>query len=195
MGQSVSKVVVIDQNADRAQVLVDGLHEAGIADVVLIKDGLDILNRITTFTPDIILIDLENPRRDTVEQMLRVSEQVERPVVMFADESEPELTRRVIQSGVSAYIVDGLHENRLRSIIEIAVARFERFADMGKKVAKLQQQLDDRKVVEKAKGILMRTRSMSEDEAHALLRRSAMNEKKKISEIADIVIAASKIGL
>ena len=195
MGQSVSKVVVIDQNADRAQILVDGLHEAGIADVVLIQDGVDIFNRVTALAPDIILIDLENPRRDSVEQMLRVSEQVRRPVVMFADESEPELIRRAVQSGVSAYIVDGLHKSRIKSILELAVARFDKFASMENQVNTLQKKLEDRKSVEKAKGILMKSRSFSEDEAHAFLRRTAMNEKKKIAEIAALVIAASKLGL
>ena len=195
MGQSVSKVVVIDQNADRAQILVDGLNEAGIADVVLIRDGVDIFTRVTALAPDMILIDLENPRRDTVEQMLRVSEQVRRPVVMFADKSEPELIRRAVQSGVSAYIVDGLHKSRIKSILELAVARFDKFASMENQVAALQKKLEDRKCVEKAKGILMKSRSLSEEEAHAFLRRTAMNEKKKIAEIAALVIAAGRLGL
>jgi len=195
MGHYVSKVVVIDQNPDRARILVDGLTEAGIAEVVLIPDGIDIFGRITASDPDIILIDLENPRRDTVEQMLRVSEQVQRPVVMFADESEPDLTRRIVHSGVSAYIVDGLHVNRLRSIIEVAIARFEQYASFGSRVAELQQQLEDRKVIDKAKGILMSSRSMNEEEAHSFLRRTAMNEKKRIAEIAGLVIAANRLGL
>ncbi|WP_421851589.1 ANTAR domain-containing response regulator [Oricola sp.] len=195
MTEDVWKVVVIDQNADRARVLLDGLHQAGIVDVVLIQDTVDVFSRVVSYEPDIILIDLENPRRDTVEQMLRMSEQVRRPVVMFADESAPELTRRVVQSGVSAYIVDGLHETRLRSIIEVAIARFEQFASLDNRVAALQQQLDDRKVIEKAKGILMKSRSISEEDAHALLRRSAMNEKKKLVDVAGLVIAASRLGI
>ncbi len=195
MNHTIAKVVVIDQNPERGRILVDGLRESGIADVALIQDSIDVFSRITDFDPDVILIDLENPRRDTVEQMLRVSEQVQRPVVMFADESEPDLTRRVVQSGVSAYIVDGLHVNRLRSIIEVAIARFDQYASLGNQVAELRQQLEDRKLIDKAKGILMNSRSMNEDEAHAFLRRTAMNEKKRISEIASVVIAANRLGL
>ncbi len=195
MGKSISKVVVIDQNVDRAKVLVDGLKEAGIEDVTRIQNGENLLTKVVALDPDVILIDLENPRRDTVEQMLRVSEQVHRPVVMFADESEPDLIRRAVQSGVSAYIVDGLHKTRLKSIVEVAVARFNQFASIEGEVARLRQELDDRKVIEKAKGLLMRSRSLSEDEAHAFLRRAAMNEKKKIVDIANLVIDADKVGL
>lgn len=195
MGKSISKVVVIDQNMGRAQVLVDGLREAGIEDVTLIRNGENLLTKVVALDPDVILIDLENPRRDTVEQMLRVSEQVQRPVVMFADESEPDLIRRAVQSGVSAYIVDGLQKARLKSIIEVAVARFNQFETMEGEVARLRQELDDRKVIEKAKGLLMRSRALSEEDAHAFLRRAAMNEKKKIVDIANLVIEANKVGL
>ena len=195
MGKSISKVVVIDQNMERARELVDGLQEAGFSDVAVIQDGENLLTKVVALDPDVILIDLENPRRDTVEQMLRVSQQVHRPVVMFADESEPDLIRRAVQSGVSAYIVDGLHKTRLKSIVEVAVARFDQFAGMEGEVARLRQELDDRKVIERAKGLLMRSRSLSEEDAHAFLRRAAMNEKKKIVDIANLVIEADKVGL
>ena len=195
MGKRISKVVVIDQNLSRGHVLVDGLKDAGFVDVTLIQNGTNLLTKVVGLDPDVILIDLENPRRDTVEQMLRVSEQVHRPVVMFADESEPELIQRAVQSGVSAYIVDGLHKSRLKSIIEVAVARFDQFADMEGEVSRLRRELDDRKVIEKAKGLLMQSRSLSESDAHAFLRRAAMNEKKKIVDIAQLVIEADKVGL
>ncbi|RMF08028.1 MAG: ANTAR domain-containing protein, partial [Alphaproteobacteria bacterium] len=105
------------------------------------------------------------------------------------------LLHRAVSCGVSAYIVDGLKKSRLRPIIELAVARFNRHAAMERRVAELQQQLEDRKIMEKAKGLLMSAREISEQEAHALLRRMAMNEKKKLAEIARLVIAASRLGL
>lgn len=195
MDKSVSNVVVIDRNIDRGRLLVEGLEEAGVARVTLIRDGNDLLGRIQAINPDLILIDLENPRRDTVEQMLRVSQQVRRPVVMFADESEPDLIRSAVKSGVSAYIVDGLHKSRLKAIIEVAVARFDEFASMQQEVDRLQGELDGRKIIEKAKGILMQSRQISEQDAHAFLRSAAMNQKKKIVEIASLVVDASKLGL
>jgi two-component system, response regulator / RNA-binding antiterminator len=195
MDKSVSNVVVIDRNIDRGRLLVEGLEEAGVARVTLIRDGNDLLGRIQAINPDLILIDLENPRRDTVEQMLRVSQQVRRPVVMFADESEPDLIRSAVKSGVSAYIVDGLHKSRLKAIIEVAVARFDEFASMQQEVVRLQGELDGRKIIEKAKGILMQSRQISEQDAHAFLRSAAMNQKKKIVEIASLVVDASKLGL
>lgn len=195
MSEKISRVVIIDLDIERGQLLVEGLAEAGVEDVTLIKDGNNLLNRILAIDPEVILIDLENPRRDTVEQMLRVSEQVKRPVVMFADESEPELIRKAVKAGVSAYIVDGVHTSRLKSILEIAVAQFERFSQVELEVVRLQQELDDRKTIDQAKGILMNSRGLSEKEAYALMRKASMNEKKKISEIAQLLVSASRIGL
>ncbi|MCG8561454.1 MAG: ANTAR domain-containing protein [Hyphomicrobiales bacterium] len=194
MDDRIGNVVVIDRDIERGALIEEGLREAGLRDVTLITDGNNLLNRILAIDPDVILIDLENPRRDTVEQMLRVSQQVKRPVVMFADESEPELIRKAIKAGVSAYIVDGLQKSRLKSILEVAVARFEQFHAVEAEVERLQTALEDRKTIERAKGILMETRQLSEKEAYALLRRAAMNEKKKLSEIAELVIGASRIG-
>ena len=113
---------------------------------------------------------------------------------MFADESEPKLIRKAIKAGVSAYIVDGLQKSRLKSILEVAVARFEQFHAVEAEVERLQTALEDRKTIERAKGILMESRELNEKDAYALLRRAAMNEKKKLSEIAELVISASRIG-
>ena len=194
MDDRIGNVVVIDRDIERGALIEEGLREAGLRDVTLITDGNNLLNRILAIDPDVILIDLENPRRDTVEQMLRVSQQVKRPVVMFVDESEPALIRKAIKAGVSAYIVDGLQKSRLKSILEVAVARFEQFHAVEAEVERLQTALEDRKTIERAKGILMETRQLSEKEAYTLLRRAAMNEKKKLSEIAELVIGASRIG-
>ena len=195
MAASISNVVIIDRSPERGQLLLDGLVEAGIENVTIIDEGTDLLARIQSLNPDVILIDLENPRRDTVEQMLRVSEQVKRPVVMFADESEPDLIRKAVKAGVSAYIVDGLHKSRLTSIVEVAVARFEQFCAVEEEVERLQHELDDRKEIEKAKGILMETRQLSEGEAYKLMRQAAMNEKRKLIEIARVILSAHRIGI
>ena len=195
MAAKISNVVIIDRSPERGQLLLEGLTDAGLESVTLIEDGTDLLAKIQSLNPDVILIDLENPRRDTVEQMLRVSEQVKRPVVMFADESEPELIRKAIKAGVSAYIVDGLQKSRLRSILEVAVARFEQFCAVEEEVERLQSALDERKDIERAKGILMETRKLNEGDAYALMRRAAMNEKRKIADIARLIISAHRIGI
>ena len=195
MAAKISNVVIIDRSPERGQLLLEGLADAGLESVTLIEDGTNLLAKIQSLNPDVILIDLENPRRDTVEQMLRVSEQVKRPVVMFADESEPELIRKAIKAGVSAYIVDGLQKSRLRSILEVAVARFEQFCAVEEEVERLQSALDERKDIERAKGILMETRKLNEGDAYALMRRAAMNEKRKIADIARLIISAHRIGI
>lgn len=195
MAAGISNVVIIDRSPERGQLLVEGLTEAGLESVTLIEEGTDLLARIQNLNPDVILIDLENPRRDTVEQMLRVSEQVKRPVVMFADESEPDLIRKAMKAGVSAYIVDGLHKSRLASIIEVAVARFEQYCAVEDEVERLQTALDERKDIERAKGLLMDARGLNEHEAYKMMRRAAMNEKRKMIEIARVIISAHRMGI
>ncbi len=195
MTGGISNVVIIDRSAERGQLLVEGLTEAGLDNVILIEEGTDLVARIQNLNPDVILIDLENPRRDTVEQMLRVSEQVKRPVVMFADESKPDLIRKAMKAGVSAYIVDGLHKSRLISIIEVAVARFEQYCAVEDEVERLQTALDERKDIERAKGLLMAARDLNEQEAYRTMRRAAMNEKRKMIEIARVIISANRMGI
>lgn len=195
MAAGISNVVIIDRSPERGQLLVDGLTEAGLESVTLIEEGTNLLARIQNLNPDVILIDLENPRRDTVEQMLRVSEQVKRPVVMFADESEPDLIRKAMKAGVSAYIVDGLHKSRLTSIIEVAVARFEQYCAVEDEVERLQTALDERKDIERAKGLLMDARGLNEQAAYKMMRRAAMNEKRKMIEIARVIISAHRMGI
>lgn len=195
MAAGISNVVIIDRSPERGQLLVEGLTEAGLESVTLIEEGTDLLARIQNLNPDVILIDLENPRRDTVEQMLRVSEQVKRPVVMFADESEPDLIRKAMKAGVSAYIVDGLHKSRLTSIIEVAVARFEQYCAVEDEVERLQTALDERKDIERAKGLLMDARGLNEQAAYKIMRRAAMNEKRKMIDIARVIISAHRMGI
>lgn len=195
MAAGISNVVIIDRSPERGQLLIEGLTEAGLESVTLIEEGTDLLARIQNLNPDVILIDLENPRRDTVEQMLRVSEQVKRPVVMFADESEPDLIRKAMKAGVSAYIVDGLHKSRLTSIIEVAVARFEQYCAVEDEVERLQTALDERKDIERAKGLLMDARGLNEQAAYKMMRRAAMNEKRKMIEIARVIISAHRMGI
>jgi response regulator NasT len=195
MKQHAIRVVIVDDNAVRAAILLDGLREAGIAGVEVIETSTQLVRRIAAIDPDVIIIDLENPSRDMLEQMFQVSRVVSRPVAMFVDQSDQAMIRAAVEAGVSAYIVDGLKKERVKPIVDMAISRFEAFDRLQRELLEAKSELADRKVIDRAKGILMRSRSLSEEEAYALLRQAAMNEKRRIADIAQsLVTAAGLLG-
>jgi response regulator NasT len=191
--ESSPKIVIIDESPIRAAILEEGLREAGYTDVVHISEMQSLLARIYGLDPDIIVIDLENPSRDSLEQMFQVSRAVRRPVAMFVDQSDAASIQASVDAGVSAYIVDGLKKERIKPILDLCVSRFNAFAKLQEELERTKSQLEDRKIIEKAKGILMKVKGLTEDEAYVLLRSTAMREKKKIGEIAQSIITASEM--
>ena len=187
------KIVIVDESPIRAAILQEGLREAGFTQVVHISEMQSLLARIYAVDPDIILIDLENPSRDVLEAMFQVSRAVKRPVAMFVDQSDSASIQASVEAGVSAYIVDGLKKERIKPILDLCVSRFNAFAKLQEELERTKSQLEDRKIIEKAKGILMKVKGLTEDEAYVLLRSTAMREKKKIGEIAQSIITASEM--
>ena len=187
------KIVIVDESPIRAAILEEGLREAGYTSVVRISEMQSLLARIYAVDPDIILIDLENPSRDVLEQKFQVSRAVRRPIAMFVDQSDAASIQASVDAGVSAYIVDGLKKERIKPILDLCVSRFNAFAKLQEELERTKSQLEDRKIIEKAKGILMKVKGLTEDEAYVLLRSTAMREKKKIGEIAQSIITASEM--
>ena len=187
------KIVIVDENPIRAAILEEGLREAGFTQIVHISEMQSLLARIYAVDPDIILIDLENPSRDVLEAMFQVSRAVRRPIAMFVDQSDSASIQASVEAGVSAYIVDGLKKERIKPILDLCVSRFNAFAKLQEELERTKSQLEDRKIIEKAKGILMKIKGLNEDEAYVLLRSTAMREKKKIGEIAQSIITASEM--
>ncbi|GLR91798.1 MULTISPECIES: ANTAR domain-containing response regulator [Bradyrhizobium] len=187
------KIVIVDESPIRAAILEEGLREAGFTQVVHISEMQSLLARIYAVDPDIILIDLENPSRDVLEQMFQVSRAVRRPIAMFVDQSDSASIQASVEAGVSAYIVDGLKKERIKPILDLCVSRFNAFAKLQEELERTKSQLEDRKIIERAKGILMRVKGLTEDEAYVLMRSTAMREKKKIGEIAQSIITASEM--
>ncbi len=177
----------------RAAILEDGLHEAGIVEIHHIRDMADLLPRIAAIDPDVILIDLENPSRDTLEQMFQVSRWAKRPIAMFVDRSDSESVTAAIDAGVSAYIVDGLRSERVRSILDVTISRFHAFNRLQQELNEARIALDERRLVEQAKRILMQQQRLSEDDAYKLLRRTAMNQNRKIADIASSLVSVSSL--
>ena len=187
------KIVIVDESPVRAAILEDGLREAGFTQVVRIGEMANLLARIYAIDPDVILIDLENPSRDVLEQMFQVSRVVKRPIAMFVDQSDAASIQASVDAGVSAYIVDGLKKERMKNILDLCISRFNAFARLQDELDRAKTALEDRKIIDRAKGILMKAKNLTEEEAYALLRKSAMNEEKKIVEIAQSVITAAEM--
>jgi response regulator NasT len=187
------KIVLVDKNPIRAAILEDGLREAGHVHVVRIDDTSHLLARVYAVDPDVILIDLEDPSRDVLEQMFQMSRAVKRPIAMFVDQSDAASIEAAVDAGVSAYIVGGLRKERIKNILDLCISRFNAFARLQDELDRTRSALEERKVIDRAKGILMKAKSLSEETAYALLRKTAMNENKKIAEIAQSVITAAEL--
>jgi response regulator NasT len=192
------RVLIIDKNAVRAAILEEGLRDSSVGGPPLVvhrilHEPLDLLPRIATIDPDVILIDLENPSRDTLEQMFQVSRLAKRPIAMFVDQSDSATVQAAIDAGVSAYVVDGLRRERVKSILDVTISRFRAFDRLQRELIDAKSALEDRKVVEQAKSILMKQKRIDEEQAYALLRRAAMNQNRKIADLARSLIAAATL--
>ena len=187
------KIVIVDESPIRAAILVEGLQEAGFTGVTHISEMHNLLARIYALDPDVILIDLENPSRDVLEQMFQVSRAVRRPIAMFVDQSDSASIQASVDAGVSAYIVDGLKKERIKPILDLCISRFNAFSKLQDELERTKSALEDRKVIDRAKGILMKLKGLTEDEAYVLLRSTAMREKKKIGEIAQSIVTAAEL--
>jgi response regulator NasT len=191
MKPSSLNVLVIDENRIRASIIEEGLREAGHENVTVVHEVQGIARIIETTAPDVIVIDLENPNRDMMEHLFQLTRTVARPIAMFVDRSDTASIEAAVEAGVSAYVVDGLKKERVKPILDMAVSRFNAFNKLQRELAEAKSALEERKTIERAKGILMKMRGLSEEEAFTLLRQTAMNEKKKMSEIAQSVVTAA----
>ena len=187
--QAALKILVIDENPIRRAILETALRDSGFRDLTLLGDTTGLLDQIYRIDPDVILIDLENPSRDVLEQMFQVSRIVRRPIAMFVDQSDRATIERAIDAGVSAYIVDGLVKERVRPILDLTISRFRAFDRLRCELEETKSALKDRKVIEKAKGILMKSRGMDEEAAYGLLRQTAMSKGKRIADVAESLVS------
>jgi response regulator NasT len=187
------KIVIVDESPIRAAILKEGLRDAGYGNVEHIDEMHSLLARIYTIDPDVILIDLENPSRDVLEQMFQVSRVVRRPVAMFVDHSDTHAIREAVEAGVSAYVVDGLKRERIKPVLDLCISRFNAFAKLQDELERAKSALEDRKILDRAKGLLMKAKGLTEEEAYVLIRSTAMREKKRIGEIAQSIVTASEL--
>lgn len=188
-------ILVIDENADRARVLEQGLVEAGYARVMVIHAMTNLLQRVQALAPDVVIIDLASPDRDTLESMFQMSREVRRPIAMFVDRSDSEAISAAIEAGVSAYVVDGLRKERVKPIVQMAVSRFNAFDRLRRERDEARDALAERKTIDRAKGLLMDRKGMTEQAAYAAMRQAAMRQNRRLADIAESVITAFQLEI
>lgn len=186
-------ILVVEPNADKALEISDALQENGWSDVTVIGLNADIAEAVARHNPDLILIDLTNPDRDTLEHLSMTSQAQSRPVAMFVDHTDDTMTKAAISAGVSAYVVNGLHADRIKPVLETAIARFHMIQKMQTELVAAKRALSDRKMIDRAKGLVMRARGISENEAYNLLRTTAMSQGRKVADVAQALVTSADL--
>jgi response regulator NasT len=187
------RVMIIDESSKREAMLRDSLEKAGYEIVASVQSSMDLLQKVTALSPDIVIIDTESPSRDTLEHLCAVSRDKPKPIVMFSEDGTSDMIKAAVRAGVTAYVVDGLSNERLQPILDVAVARFEEYQALKSELAEANTRLSDRKTIERAKGILMEQRGMGEDEAYRTLRKLAMDRNLRLADLAGQIVAAAEL--
>ena len=186
-------ILIIDENPNRAALIELGLREAGHDQVTVIREIRGILKQIEDIAPDVIVIDLANPNRDLLEHMFLVSRTVRKPIAMFVDKSDEQAMHQAIEAGVSAYVVDGLQKDRIKPILDLAIIRFKAFEKLRTERDTATRALDERKLVDQAKSWLILHKKISEEDAYEMLRKAAMQQNKRMGEIARTIVETAKL--
>ena len=187
------RIAIIDTSSSRAAIISDGLREGGLADLTVIDPSGPLVAQIEAAAPEVVLINLENPSRDLLEDFFAMSRALARPIVMFVNQSDEQSTAAAIDAGVSAYVVDGLAKQRIKPVLELAVRRFQAFSRLQAELAQAKSALADRQVIDRAKAILTKRRGLDEPAAYALLRSHAMKSNRRIAEVAEAIVTSDAL--
>jgi two-component system, response regulator / RNA-binding antiterminator len=187
------RIAIVDDDPARAAVIEEGLAASGLTDVIRLTERHGLVAQLEKLMPDVVLIDLANPRRDELEELFMVSRAISKPIAMFVDQTDSYAIEAAIDAGVSAYVVDGLKPERIKPVIDVAIKRFNAFARLRAELDDTKSQLAERKSVDAAKALLMKKRQMDEPAAYALLRKSAMDSGRRIADVADALLTAERL--
>lgn len=186
-------IVIVEEDALRARAFVDALADAGAFDIHVIGNVSGLARKIAAYAPDVVLIDINNPTRDMLEELTLASGPLERPVAMFVSGAAGDLAGAAIEAGVSAYVVDGLSPDRLKPVIDTAIARFRMVRQIRTELEETRRALEERKLIDRAKGLLMKARGIDEDKAYALLRKAAMDQNRRVADVAQALVTAADL--
>lgn len=195
MSRQSMRVLIVDPDEARRERVVEGLRAFADLHVLMVENTLGVIEHVAKFAPDMVIVACDAPARDAIDHLRRVTETNPRPIVMFVDRSDPEQAEEALRAGVAAYVVDGLEPSRIRSILDLASAQFRVTDGLRRDLAQAKADLAARKVIEKAKGILMKRRGLDEAAAYALMRKAAMDQGKTLAVVAgELAAAASLLG-
>lgn len=186
-------VLIIDDDMDRAEAFRTALKGTPYTVKHLAHTSVSLLKEVEKTEPDIILIDIESPNRDTIESLSTISAYNPKPVVMFSEQEEPELMRDSIKAGVSAYVSGDTTPDRAKFILDVAVARFNEFQGLKAELSDAKQKLESRKWVDQAKALLIEKQGMSEQQAYAAIRKMAMDNGQKMEDVAKNLISMMQL--
>ena len=184
-------IVIVEQDRDRAIAIVDALKASGDYDIHVIGNASGLARKIAGLLPDVVLIDIDNPTRDMLEELTLASGPLDRPVAMFVSGAAGALAQAAVEAGVSAYVVGGLQTERLKPVMDVAIARFQMMRQMRTELDETRRALEERKVIDRAKGLLMKAKGIGEDDAYAILRKAAMDQGRKVAEVAEALVTAA----
>lgn len=192
MAQSL-RIIVVEEDEARGLGIAAAL-QSELACTVEVTGSIPALaQKIAAYQPDVVLIDVNNPTRDVLEELTLASGPMERPVAMFVSRAGTDLAREAIEAGVSAYVVDGLEHHRLKPVIETAIARFGVQRRVHQELIETRRALEERKVIDRAKGLLMKAKGIDEEAAYGLLRRRAMDQGQKVADVANALVTAADL--
>ena len=184
-------IVLVEPDRDRAELIAASLAHAGDYNIHTVAESSRLARTIAEYNPDVVLIDVASPSRDALEELALASGPMDRPVAMFVDQSDDGLTKAAIEAGLSAYVVNGLRADRLKPVLDAAITRFHMFQSMRKELEATKKALEERKLIDRAKGILMKARGLDEDAAYALLRKTAMDQGRKVVDVAQALVTTA----
>lgn len=185
-------VLLIDDNPARAEIVEAGLSAAGYRLLARLEGTQDLTARVRELEPDVVVVSIDSPSRDTIEDMRRTTDLLPRPIALFVDRSDPATIAAAMEAGVSAYVVKGLAQDRVRPVVDVAVAHFNRYHSMREELDRARLSLVERKS-DRAKGLLMEQRGMGEEAAYKLLRKLAMDQNKRIGEVEQEIVTYAKV--
>jgi response regulator NasT len=187
------RLLIVDPNETRRNRVIEGLRREQDFEFRIVADTPGVLAQVAEFKPDMIIVACETPARDGIEDLRRVTETNPRPIVMFVDRADPAQTEEALRAGVAAYVVEGLEPDRIRTILDFASAQFRVMQDLKRDLERARSDLAARKVIDRAKGLIMKRRNLDEPAAYALLLKAAMDQGRPIAAIAASLVQAESL--
>jgi two-component system, response regulator / RNA-binding antiterminator len=188
-GAGTLRVLLVDGDPERALAVEAGLVAAGCTVVAVVAEAADLTRQVRDSGAEVIVCDLDDPSRDALEGMRALHRDEPRPVVLFAEKGAPEQIEAALEAGVAAYVVEGLAPSRVRPVIEVAIRRFRAHQTLRQELAEARQSLEERRLVDRAKALLMQRQGLAEPEAYRRLRRMAMDRGQRLPEAAAEILA------